>query len=65
MLAGGIAAKPFADYFETCRRKRNVIDDTPAHVASDSEATEIVKMASDFDQLVETWIASKFPTLKR
>ena len=34
-------------------------------MASDSEATEIVKMAPDFDQLVEAWIASKFVKLKR
>jgi hypothetical protein len=64
-LAVGSAAKPFADYLETCRRKRNVIDYTRARVASDSEATEIVKMASEFDQLVETSIASKFAKLKR
>jgi hypothetical protein len=64
-LAVGSAAKPFADYLETCRRKRSVIDYTRAHVASESEATEIVKIASDFDQLVETWIASKFAKLKR
>jgi len=64
-LAVGSAAKPFAAYLETCRRKRNAIDYTRAHVAGDSEATEIVTMASAFDQLVENWIASKFAKLKR
>jgi hypothetical protein len=37
----------YADYFETCRRKRNVIDYTRSHVATDSEANEIVKKARE------------------
>ena len=42
-----------------------MIDYTRAHVATDSEAGEIVKMATEFNDLVESWIESKFPTLKR
>ena len=34
---------PYADYFETYRRKRNVIDYTRSHVATDTEADEIVR----------------------
>lgn len=64
-LAVGAAASSYADYFETCRRKRNVIDYTRSDVASDSEADELVKMAREFDALVETWIGAKFPNLKR
>lgn len=64
-LALGAAASSYADYFETCRRKRNVIDYTRSHVATDSEADEIVRKATEFYELVETWIESKFPTLKR
>jgi uncharacterized protein (UPF0332 family) len=63
-LTVGNSGKRYADYFETCRRKRNVIDYTRAHVATDSEADEIVKMATDFNHLVEGWIQSKFPNLK-
>jgi hypothetical protein len=44
-LAVGSAVKAYADYFETCRRKRNVIDYTRSHVATDSEADEIVNKA--------------------
>jgi hypothetical protein len=64
-LTVGNSGKRYADYLETCRRKRNVIDYTRAHVATDSEAGEIVKMATEFNDLVESWIESKFPTLKR
>ena len=63
-LTVGTSGTRYADYFETCRRKRNVIDYTRAHVATESEADEIVKMATEFNHLVEGWIASKFPNLK-
>lgn len=64
-LALGAAASPYADYFETCRRKRNVIDYTRSQVATNSEADENVRKATEFYELVETWIESKFPALKR
>jgi SAV_6107-like HEPN len=63
-LTVGNRGKRYVDYFETCRRKRNVIDYTRAHVATDSEADEILKMATEFNDLVEGWIESKFPNLK-
>src|SRR4029450_2653372 len=58
-LAVGAAVSAYADYFETCRRKRNAIDYTRSHVATDTEADEIVKKAREFHDLVETWIDSK------
>src|SRR5437762_1371079 len=64
-LALGSGADKYADYFETCRRKRNVIDYTRSHVATDTEADEIVETASEFADFVETWIDAKFPRLKR
>lgn len=64
-LALGAGADKYADYFETCRRKRNVIDYTRSHVATDTEAEEIVAKATEFHEFVEAWIASKFPNLKR
>ena len=59
-LAVGSAVSAYADYFETCRRKRNVIDYTRSHVATDSEADEIVNKAREFYELTEAWITSKF-----
>ena len=64
-LALGAGADKYADYFETCRRKRNVIDYTRSHVATDTEAKEIVEKATEFYEVVEHWIGSKFPSLKR
>ena len=63
-LALGAGADKYADYFETCRRKRNVIDYTRSHVATETEAKEILGKAKEFYEFVETWIASKFPNLK-
>ena len=64
-LALGSGASRYADYFETCRRKRNVIDYTRSHVATETEAQEIVEKSREFSDFVEAWIDSKFPNLKQ
>jgi hypothetical protein len=64
-LALGGTADKYADYFERCRRKRNVIDYTRSHVVSESEASEIVQQASEFHGFVEAWIDSTLPHLRR
>lgn len=64
-LVLGSIADAYADLFETCRRKRNVIDYTPSSVATETEADEIVKKAKEFYELVEVWIDSKFSDLQR
>lgn len=63
-LALGAGADPYADYFEVCRRKRNVIDYTRSNVATETEAKEIVAKATEFYEFVEAWINSKFPSWK-
>jgi hypothetical protein len=45
-----------ADYFETCRRKRNVLDYDAANVISDAEAQELLQKAGEFRNMVENWI---------
>jgi len=64
MLAMGKPAGPYSDYFDRCRRKRNVIDYDDAFVASETEAAEIVTKAKEFVVLVENWIAAAHPSLK-
>jgi len=64
-LALGGTAEKYADYFDRCRRKRNVIDYTRSHVATGSEANEIVQQATDFYEFVEAWIDASFPSLRR
>lgn len=63
-LALGAGAAKYADYFETCRRKRNLIDYMRSHVATETETIEIIKKATEFCEFVEAWIDSSFPDLK-
>jgi hypothetical protein len=58
LALGASAARPL-DFFEACRRKRNVIDYDHASVATRTEAEEIVAEARDFFDLVERWITAK------
>jgi hypothetical protein len=64
-LALGADATPYADYLETCRRKRNLIDYTRANIATEREAEEIVMKTKEFNELVEEWIGAQFARLKR
>lgn len=64
-LALGVGAAKYADYFETCRRKRNIIDYTRARVVTKTEAEEIVQKAAEFHEFIEAWIDSNFPQLRR
>jgi len=60
----GKAADPSSDYFDRCRRKRNIIDYDDANVATETEAQEIVTKAKEFVDLIEQWIAAKHPAFK-
>ena len=62
--AVGKAADGYADYFDRCRRKRNVIDYDDANVATETEAQEIVEKAVEFVAAIEQLIAAKYPSLK-
>ncbi len=62
-LALGKTAEKLTDYFETCRRKRNQIDYTQSHVATETEAKEIVAKATEFYAVVEAWIVKNHPKL--
>jgi hypothetical protein len=64
-LALGAAARGHTDYLETCRRKRNVIDYTYAHVATETEAAEILKQAREFREFVEKWVSRHHSRLGR
>ena len=60
----GKAADPYSDYFDRCRRKRNVIDYDDAFVATETEAQEIVVKTKEFVEMIEQWIAKLHPSLK-
>ena len=44
-------------YFDTCRRKRNILDYDSARVVTETGAKELVEKAEEFRTLVEQWIA--------
>jgi hypothetical protein len=60
-LAIGAKAAALTDYFDLCRRKRNVIDYDNASVATETEAEEIPRKAYEFMALVEEWVAANYP----
>lgn len=64
-LALGASAARHLDFFEACRRKRNVIDYDQASVATHTEVEEIVAEAKDFFELVERWIAANHRKFNR
>ncbi len=53
-----------ADYFETCRRKRNLIDYDATEVASETEADELVQKGREFQKIIEDWISDNYPAFK-
>jgi hypothetical protein len=62
-LAIGAKAIALSDYFDACRRKRNVIDYMTSSVATETEAEEIVRKAQEFQVIVETWAKNANPIL--
>ncbi len=54
-------ANAFADYFDTCRRKRNKIDYDRADIVTETESNELLQKASEFRELIEAWIRKKHP----
>lgn len=51
--------------FETCRRKRNMIDYHRSQITTETEAEEAVRKTKEFIELVENWIASDHPAYKK
>jgi hypothetical protein len=62
-LAVGSDVASLTDYFDTCRRKRNVIDYDNSSVATETEADELLRKAEEFRALVERWVAAKHSSL--
>ncbi|MDO9170286.1 MAG: hypothetical protein Q7W29_00465 [bacterium] len=64
-LADLSADRRFAIYFDTCRRKRNIVDYDCAETVTDTEATELIDKAAEFEEQVEAWITMQHPGLAR
>ncbi len=52
-----------ADYFDSCRAKRNITDYSNADEISETEARELIKEANNFLQLVTGWLEANHPNL--
>jgi uncharacterized protein (UPF0332 family) len=52
-----------ADYFDSCRAKRNITDYSRADEISETEAQELIKEANNFLQLVTGWLEANHPSL--
>jgi hypothetical protein len=64
-LAMGPSITAHAVYFDTCRRKRNLVDYDVAHIITETEARELFEKAHEFHQLVEDWITQHYPGFRR
>lgn len=64
-LALGDGSTALTAYFESCRRKRNTLDYDRAHVATETEAAELIRQANDFLSLTENWISLNYPAFKK
>jgi uncharacterized protein (UPF0332 family) len=64
-LAIGSEAASLTDYFDACRRKRNMIDYDNSSVATETEADELLRKADEFRTLVERWVATNHTHLSR
>jgi hypothetical protein len=60
-IALGSSISSLVAYFDTCRRKRNLVDYDCAHAATETEAEELIRKAEEFRGLVETWIRKHHP----
>jgi hypothetical protein len=64
-LAMGTDVSPLAIYFDTCRRKRNIVDYDCAETVTETEAAELIDKAAEFEEQVEAWITVQHPELAR
>ena len=64
-LVFGPSVDSLADYLETCRRKRNLIDYMHSHIASESEADEMLDQARRFLSMAEAWINTHHHSFRR
>jgi hypothetical protein len=64
-LAIGQSVSQLASYFDTCRRKRNMLDYDMANVVTDTEVTERLEKAEELRELVEQWITTHYPHFAR
>lgn len=57
LMSAGLQAR--ADYFDACRRKRNIVDYDAAGEISDAETDELLAEVLEFKREVQAWLADR------
>ena len=52
-----------ADYFDSCRSKRNITDYSSSGEIALSEAEELIEEAEEFLKLIQKWIRENYPDI--
>lgn len=60
---GGLRTQTDADYLDTCRRKRNIVEYDYTGGATDSDADELIEFSQDLLEDVIQWLRSNHPEL--
>jgi uncharacterized protein (UPF0332 family) len=61
----GIEYHELADYFDSCRSKRNIADYMSSGTVSDAEVQELIREVTGFHKTVTTWVKKNYPRSKR
>jgi hypothetical protein len=64
-LAPGAAFQDYAEYFDVCRQKRNLVEYDGVLLASETEVEHLLLEVSSFQTDVEDWIKSQHPDFAR
>ena len=59
----GADRKTDADYLETCRRKRNIVEYDRVGDVSDADAAELLQFTEELMVQVRNWLKEKHPEL--
>lgn len=59
----GLKTQADADYLDTCRRKRNIVEYNYTGGATDNDADELISFAREFQEELKRWLRSKHPEL--
>jgi hypothetical protein len=59
----GDSRKGDADYLDTCRTKRNIVEYDQIGVVSEAEADELIAFVEEFRGDVQGWLKSRYPEL--
>lgn len=62
-LVMGSQFSPKRDYFDNCRRKRNVSEYDAAGTISTKEADDLLQIAREFKTEVESWLKQNHPAI--